>query len=426
VLAALALWGAATPVAGAQGTPPPAPPAEPPAAPPPVDVIEVSGRIDAIEADFVARSVAAAERGGSQFLVVQLNSPGAVLSGQELDELAFRITHAGVPVAVWVGPSGARAYGGAVRLVQAAAVSGMATGTRVGRFRYECRLCPPGDPLLTRRTLSASAARNRLAVDTVAPTLGDFIVEQNGREVGGRQLETARVVVRNGQPRREPIAQVRFAKLSLMERVLHATTSPQLAFLLLVLGLLLIVFEFYSVGVGLAGLTGAGCLVLAAYGLAALGASPLGLGLIGLAVFGLAVDVQAGAPRTWTVIGGVALVWGSRILFEGDRRVGWVAMVLVALGTLLFMLRGMPSMIRARFSTATIGREALVGEKAEATTAIDPEGMVRLRGALWRARVNRATPIVAGQGVKVVALDGLVLEVQPQTEPPPAAGSEAG
>lgn len=399
--------------------------AQPAPVPPPVDVIEVSGRIDAIEADFIGRSIAAAERGGSQLLVVQLNSPGAVLSGAQLDELAFRVSHAPVPVAVWVGPSGARAYGGAVRLVRAAATSGMATGTRVGRFRDECRLCPPDDPLLTGASLSAAEARRRLAIDTVAPTLGDFIVEQNGRQLGARQLETARVVTRDGQPRREPIAQVRFAKLSLRERVLHATTSPELAYLLLVLGLLLLVFEFYSAGVGLAGLTGAGSLVLAAYGLGALGARPIGLGLVALAVFGLAVDVQAGAPRSWTVIGTIALVAGSRVLFPGDRRVGWLAVVAVVAGTLLFMVRGMPSMIRARFSTATIGRESMVGEIAEATTAIDPEGMVRLRGALWRARANRATPIPVGQGVKVVAIDRLVLEVEPQPAGPDAAGSQA-
>jgi membrane-bound serine protease (ClpP class) len=80
------------------------------------------------------------------------------------------------------------------------------------------------------------------------------------------------------------------------------------------------------------------------------------------------------------------------------------------------MVRGMPSMVRARFSTATIGRESMIGEAAEATTVIDPEGMVRLRGALWRARANRATPIDAGQGVRVVAIDGLVLEVEPRSE----------
>jgi membrane-bound serine protease (ClpP class) len=257
-----------------------------------------------------------------------------------------------------------------------------------------------------------------LAVDLVTPTLGDFIVGLDGRDVGGRPLTTATVVERGEQLRREPIAQVRFAKLDLIGRVLHATSTPWVAYLLLLAGLLLIVFEFYSVGVGLAGLTGAGSMALSAYGLGALGATPLGLILIALGVFGFAVDVQAGAPRAWTIIGTVSLLLGSWFLFPGDRRLSWLAILLVLAGTVLFAVRGMASMVRARFSTATIGRESMIGETAEATTDLDPDGMVRLRGALWRARVNRATPIRPGEGVKVVAIDGLVLEVESEERPP--------
>ena len=417
---------APTTVAGAtiapSGERPPQAEEPPGTPPPPVDVVEIAGWVDAIQADFITRSIEASERAGSQLLVLQLNSPGAILSDQKLAELAFRISHSGIPVGVWGGPSGSRAHGGAVRLLHSAATSGMATKTRVGRFRGECALCPPGDPLLTRESLSADEAVGRQAVDGIAPTLGDFIVQQDGKQLGGRQLETARVVTRDGSPRREPIVQVRFAKLTLSERLLHATTSPQLAYLLLVLGLLLIVFEFYSGGIGIAGFTGAGSLVLASYGLAALGARPLALALIALAIFGFAVDVQAGAPRAWTVIGSVSLLFGSWLLFPPDRRVSWPAIVLILLGTILFMVRGMASMVRSRFSTATIGRESMIGQGAEATTLINPEGMVRLRGALWRARVNRATPIAAGDPVRVVAIDGLVLEVEPQ----PADNDEPG
>ena len=150
-------------------------------------------------------------------MLIQLDSPGAVLSTVDLDVLAFKLSHARVPVVVWIGPSGARAYGGAVRLVEAAAITGMAPGTGVGRFTGRCPPCPPGDPLHTPRSFSASQAVARHAVDTVAPTLGDFIVGLDGHPVGGHpNLSTARVVQRNGQPRREPSVQVRFAKLALV------------------------------------------------------------------------------------------------------------------------------------------------------------------------------------------------------------------
>lgn len=385
---------------------------------PPVDVIEVSGRIDGIVAHFIERSIETSTADGSQLLVIQLDSPGSILSDGRMDELAAAIGGSSVPVAVWVGPSGADASRGSVRLLRAAAVSGIANGAHIGRFRGPCPECRPGgDPLVSGRRLSAGQAGNASAVDIVTPTLGDFIVEMDGRTVGGRQLATARVVERDGQPRREPIAQVRFAKLNLAERVLHGTSNPSLAYLLLVAGLLLIVFEFYSVGIGLAGITGAVCVALSAYGLGALGATPLGLALVAVGVFGFAVDVQTGAPRAWTAIGTLTLTLGSWFLFPGDRRVGWLVIVAVVGGTVLFAVRGMASMVRSRFSTSTIGRESMIGEAAEAATRIDPEGMVRLRGALWRARVNRATPIVAGEAVRVVAIDGLVLEVEAEDRP---------
>jgi membrane-bound serine protease (ClpP class) len=388
-----------------------------------VDVIEVSGRIDPIVVDFVSDAVRSAERAHSELLLIQLDSPGAVVSGVDLDALASEVSHASVPVAVWIGPSGTRAYGGAVRLVQAASVTGMAPGTRVGRFAGRCPLCPRGDVLRTGRSLSPSQAVALHAVDTVAPTLGDFIVGLDGHPVPGHpDLSTARVVQRDGQPRREPSVQVRFAKLALVPRLLHTVASPSVAFLLLLAGMLLIVFEFFTVGIGLAGGAGAGFCVLAAYGLAVLPTRPLGVSLLVLGVLAFSVDVQTGAPRVWTVTGGLALVGGTWLLYDGVS-LPLVTSVLTLLGAALFLLAAMPSVVRARFSTPTIGRESMVGETGRAAAPLGPEGTVRVREALWRARTNRATPIKAGERVRVVGVEGLVLQVEPAGPDAPDAGT---
>ena len=98
-----------------------------------IDIIEVKGRIDPVLVDFVARSLERAEADGSVVLVIHLDSPGALVDADDLEVLTFRLRHSSVPVAVWVGPTGARAHGGAVELLDAAAVSGMAQGTTVGR-----------------------------------------------------------------------------------------------------------------------------------------------------------------------------------------------------------------------------------------------------------------------------------------------------
>ena len=367
-----------------------------------VDIIEVKGRIDPVVGDFIERSLSRAEAGDDEVLVIQLDSPGSLLSRSDLDVLLFKIAHSSVPVAVWVGPTGAKAYGGAAQLVQVAAVSGMAPATRIGRA--------PG----IAGSLTPEAALARGLVDVVSPTLGEFLVSLNGREVHGVTLETARTVTEGGETRMEAAGNVRFAKLDVLERLLHAAASPSVAYLLLMVGLCLIIFEFFSVGVGVAGATGALLLVLAGYGLAVLPTSPLGLGLVVLGLFGFAVDVQSGAPRTWTAIGSMSLVVGSLLLFGEGIGIPWLTLIAVLAAVFLLMVSGMRSMVRARFSTPTIGREAMIGTLGQATTAVDPEGTVSLDGGLWRARTNRATPIGAGDRVRVVSIDGLLLEVEPE------------
>ena len=84
------------------------------------------------------------------------------------------------------------------------------------------------------------------------------------------------------------------------------------------------------------------------------------------------------------------------------------------IGAILYAYTGMPSMVRTRFSSPTIGRSWIIGELGEATTDVDPEGTVRIKGAPWRAVTNRATPLKAGDRVRVVGLDRLLLEVEPE------------
>ena len=112
--------------AHAQGTPPPAEG--------PVDIVEVSGLVDDVVADDLTKAIDRAEAGGAQALIVQMNSKGAVVSPERMARLAEAIHGAKVPVALWVGPSGARALGLTGQLLGAAPVTAMAPGTRIGSF----------------------------------------------------------------------------------------------------------------------------------------------------------------------------------------------------------------------------------------------------------------------------------------------------
>jgi membrane-bound serine protease (ClpP class) len=212
-------------------------------------------------------------------------------------------------------------------------------------------------------------------------------------------------------------ATTRFFKLGTLDQLMHTSASAALAYLLFSFGLALLVFEFFTAGVGIAGFVGALCTLLGGFGLAELPVRPLGLVLLILAVVAFAVDVQVGIPRFWTAAGVIMHVAASLTLYgavqEESLRLSWLALVAgVASMTLAFVV-GMPSMVRTRFATPTIGREWLIGLEGVAATDVAPDGEVTVRGARWRARTNRATPITAGTPLRVAAIDGVTLQVEP-------------
>ena len=372
-----------------------------------VDVVQVSGWIDPVVADVLERSISASEKGDAEVLIIQLDSPGALVSDARLDEVIDRIKESTVPIAVWIGGPGAHAIRDAGRLATAAPLTGMAPR---GRIEVNGRRLNPKDAL---------AAHATQINDGRSAVLGTFIASLDGKRAAGRALHTATFTPqKKGPPTAELTVQARLAKLDLGPRMLHTVASPPVAYLLLVAGLALLVFELFTGGVGIAGGVGAACLVLAAYGLTVLPLNATGLVLILVGFFGFAVDVQTGVPRFWTGVGVVALAIGSVVIYDDPVQLGWLPLIGGVVGVVLMMLAGLPATVRSRFSTPTIGRESMIGELGEAVAALDPEGVVRVRDALWPARTNRATRVAIGDGIRVVGIDGARLEVERTAGPP--------
>ena len=382
---------------------------------PVVEVVEVSGYLDAIVVEFVGDAIASAQDEELEALVVQLDSPGAVVSPSDLDVLVDRVRAARVPVAVWVGPSGARATGGAAELALTAPLVGMAPGARLGDIGDHAGDVPAA---IRDDTVGPDEAEALGLVDLneeEAAVLVNFIARLDGREAAGRALETADFAeVADGPPEATLTVQTRLAKLPLGPRLLHTVASPPVTYLLLAAGLVLLVFEYFTAGVGVAGGVGAAALVLAAYGLAVLPMRPLGLALCVLGIFGFGVDVQTGVPRLWSGVGAAAFATGSLLLFDDGVRLGWLPFLAGVAGVVVLMLAGLPATVRSRFSTPTVGRASMVGELGEAVAEVRPDGVVRVREALWPARTNRATPIAVGDRVRVTGIDGSRLEVEPE------------
>jgi membrane-bound serine protease (ClpP class) len=398
-----------------------------------VDVLQVSGFIDPILVSEIDAAIDRAVEEDSQALILQVNSDGTVVDDGVVEDLLVRVADAPVPIGIWVGPSGARFYGTAAQLLAVADVTGMAPGARVGYIGVP--LDPPGLP--DGVTIDFGIAEERLRNGSVGlsdartldvfkqriddegiPTISNMVAAMDGYEENGVVLVTTELVVLDdGSTRFDTVSVVRFAKLSLIDQLFHTVASPPVAYLLLLTGLALLVFEFFTAGVGIAGAVGAVCTLLAFTGLAVLPTRPWAVVLIMLAMLAFAVDVQVGIPRFWTGVGIVLTIISSWFLFEpipgASMRPSWLALIAGIGGIALTFIVGMPSMVRTRFATPTIGREWMIGREGTALEAVDPDGLVEVNSATWRARTNRATPIAAGDPIRVAAIDGVTLDVEP-------------
>jgi len=390
-----------------------------------VDMLQVHGLFDDIIVSEIGRAIDRADEQGSQALVLQVDSRGAVVSDEQMAELMDRIAEAPIPIGVWVGPTGARLYGTPAQILAVADVTGMAPGARVGNVGppvsdYELG---PGLNALRNSTVGLSDARSlgvfkqRISDEGIAAPR-NMIDALDGYEENGVVLDTTtEVVTDSGVVQRETIVTVRLSKLGLIDQLFHTVASPAVAYLLLLIGLSLLIFEFYTAGVGIAGVVGAFCTVMACYGLAALPARGWAVALLVLAMFAFAIDVQVGIPRFWTGVGIVLTIIGSLWLFEPitgtSMMVPWISLIAGIGGIMLTFIVGMPSMTRTRFATPTVGREWMIGAEGTAVIDIDPEGTVQVGEGQWRARTNRATPIPAGDPLRVITIDGVTLQVEP-------------
>lgn len=374
-----------------------------PAAPAPgprdeVVVLKVSGLLDPILADFIERSIRDAENAGVLGVVLQVKSSGSVLTQDRFERLATTVRDASVPVSSWIGPS-ANVRGRSAQLVAVTDDIGISPNSSVGDLG---RIVVDGGdfggkaPALLDGTVGYDEAA-QLGIARQAPTIGHFLVGLDGfRSDNGK-----------------PLTPVLFSEPTVFHKMLHTVASPPVAYLLFLIGLGLLVFELFTAGVGIAGVVGAGALVLGCYGLDVLSARWWAVALLVFSMFGFAVDVQIGVPRFWTGVGVATLVVGSFALYN-NTPLSWITLLTGIAGVSVGMISGMPAMVRTRFSTPTIGRDWMIGEAGVAESAVDPDGVVRVRDALWRARTNRATPIIAGGPIRVVEINGLILEVEPE------------
>jgi membrane-bound serine protease (ClpP class) len=390
----------------------------------PVAVADVRGPLDQRALDFLEDVV---RNEDAQLVVLKIDNPG-IASGDPGD-LYEAIDTSASPVVAWVGPDGAVAYGGAGQLLGRVSIAGAAQGARVGFMSPTVaggRLALlPGDEIfeLRDKEVVIEGEDSSELITIVEPTIGQFIAALDGMDVetnlGNITLETAiEAKLDDGTPVTVSSVEVRFLKPTLLTRFLRLGTRPDAAFFFLLAGLAAAAFEFYAAGGGVAAAVAVLSLFLAGYGFATL---PMNWLAVVSAVAGIGLytwDFQRHELGIRSIVG-TALMLGAGVTFvSGTRQINtsWWAVLLTVVGVMAFYLFAMTTIVRSRFGTPTIGREYLVGMAGIAESALEPDGVVVIDGARWRARAHRAAGVEAGTAIEVLAVEGITLQVAPHDQ----------
>ena len=382
-----------------------------------LEIIEIDGNLDRSAVNFISRRIDAAAAAGASAVIIQLDSRAAL--SERVNHLVTRIADPPLPLVVWVGPQPAVAFGGAAHLLAAASIRAAAPGVEVG---YALPVVAGGSPspgptgppaAYWYETVRVHEPIEGL-VDIVAPSISNLLVELDGRTVTVRGIETTLHTIRETEDGMAAIDTV-FHEPGIGVRLLRAATGVETAFFFLMIGLTVAVFEFYALGPGLAAGVAAMCLLVGGYGLAVL---PLRGWAVGAALAGiwlLTVDFQRGRSGPLSLAGAVLMMLGGLFFTDAAPQIlpsRWIVLVIV-ISVVAFYGVGMPTVARARFSTPTVGRDHLVGAGGLAVTGFDPDGVVEVEGARWKATAHREAYLEPGDPVVVRGVDGPVLEVEP-------------
>lgn len=368
-----------------------------------VNIVQVVGVIDPAYADYIADEIRYSNAEGHLAVLLRLDSVGSM----KIDNVALMRVVSGskVPVATWVGPNDAKVTGLAAALWQLGDIRMRSSDARVGAEAPTEPGGPAGsNPFLLRDAPSPAAT----GPDVVAATLQQAVSQLNGKIVDGKPLavDSSQVIVR-------------FATAGLFRRVRHSLISPTLAYLLLLAGVFMLVFEMFQPGFGPAGYAGALTVALAAYGLVGLPTNPPFLALLIIGLAALTFDVARNSLSLPTWLGLAAFTAGSVFLFHSQGpalRLPIVTLIVGVVSALIFFSVVMTVVLRAlRGQSAEMG-QALLGRIGEVRSTLNPQGHVLVEGALWRARaIEWDGPVNTGTKVQVTGVDpeALILDVEP-------------
>ena len=394
--------------------------------------IDIEGVINPVTLRLVGIAIDRAQAEGAQALVIQLDTPGGL--ERSMRAIVQRMMNADVPVIVFVAPTGGRAASAGVFITMAAHVAAMAPATNIGAAS-PVALGGGADKTMMKkvendavafiRTVALERGRNAdwaekavrqavaitereavklKVVDLVADSIPDLLDKIDGRTVKLPKRTTT--LATKGAP-------VRPIEIGFRDRFLNVITDPNVAYVLMMLGMLGLFFELSNPGVILPGVIGGISLILAFFAFQSLPINYAGLLLILFGIVLLVAEIKIVSHGVLAIGGIISMALGSLMLFDSPEvgfRVSWWVIAPTVGATAGLFLFVVAAGVRALGRPPATGAEGLIGKTASVRERLAPEGQVMVSGEIWRA-VAEGEPVEIGGQVRIVAVDGLTLKV---------------
>lgn len=438
-------------------------------------LLEINGAISPASRDYIHRSLGKAFEGNAALVILRMNTPGGL--DTSMRDIIRDIIASPVPVVVYVAPSGARAASAGTYIIYAAHVAAMAPGTNLGaatpvQIGGLPDIKPPTMPTPSKQKDSEKDEQEKEKdqmkgeEDSMTPVSGDAMTKKimndsiayirSLAEMRGRNVEWAEKAVRdaaslsaeqamaegvidliatdlddlltkinglevyvNGKPRTLNTDNLLTETLEpdWRNELLSVITDPNVAYLLMLLGIYGLFFEFVNPGYLVPGVTGAICMLLALYALQVLPVNYAGLLLILLGIMFMVAELFAPSFGALGIGGVVSFVIGSVILFDtegSELRVAIPLIIAVSAVTAGFFLIAIKMVFSAHRKPVVSGAEQMLGGIGEVMEDFDTRGRIRIHGETWWS-ISK-TPLKKGNQVKVTDIDGLTLKVEPVEE----------
>jgi membrane-bound serine protease (ClpP class) len=397
------------------------------------DVITVNATITPPIAEYITQSIAETSKAGADGLIILLDTPGGL--DLAMRDIAKAILNSSIPVMVYVHPSGARAASAGVIITIAAHVAAMTPGTNIGAAHPVGIGIGGADKTMMKKVENDAVAyvmgiakkRNRneewvekavrksesitaeealriKVIDYVATDLNQLLEQAHNKEVilsgGKRVLKTKGALINE-------------KKMGTRQKILATISDPNIAYILFLVGLAGLYFEFAHPGVILPGVIGGISLLLAFFSMQTLPVNYAGVLLILFGIILFIAELKVVSHGILSIGGIISLIMGSLMLFDSPDpalRVSWQVMVPVLAAVCLFFIGVITLVLKAQMRRRHTGKEGMAGETGVSVTDIHETGKVQVKGEYWDASSSK--PIEKGREVKVISVEGLRIRVE--------------